>query len=659
MKNTPAIPQPNAVLRVTHPTAATQFHFGNQRLFACVNGLGELTQLNLAEGIRVLNHMHLNLTVNGHPAPWQQAEAFARSFTLSSEPDNLNIRQTTTCDEQHAVIFQKWDFQNNSESPAEIMLEFHLALDLHEPHYKPFSLTTFTHQLLTGKLAQLVLGPRRWKLENQLGEKIKTQPVFEDTALQATVLGFTAGEGHRCCTISCDPQPELIDPQNGLLRQKISLAPHQHHSLLLWFDLGESISDPYAIYQQALAESQHLRDHLYGESPLQRSLYAASQITAESMFKRLPSGFSGLWAGPGYAYPPRIYFRDSYWTAQPLLDSHPDWVREHILSLALGIHRDGTCPSGVIDPAVFGKTLETFNDGDLDWMPEHFDSPAFFVLLVNDYLQTSGDITLLKEQVHGRSILDHMQACGDYFVRRIDPQTNLPHKGQNPNDWADNVIRSPWVTYDLGLIYGAWNSLATILKQTAQDEKAQIWQNHADTLRKHIQERLWCSQSGWFANYAAPGKTKENQFCEDHLSLDTLTTIRFGLADTDQSQQILQNMINLLFSKNNQKQPYQDFGVLCCFPPYQQNKDLFGKSAHPYRYHNGAEWPYLSVLLAWELKKHGFPKADWLYALTRWWEYSLEQGWLTPVEFHSPGFPPGAFLQGWSGMGARVLREMD
>jgi hypothetical protein len=53
------------------------------------------------------------------------------------------------------------------------------------------------------------------------------------------------------------------------------------------------------------------------------------------------------------------------------------------------------------------------------------------------------------------------------------------------------------------------------------------------------------------------------------------------------------------------------------------------------------------------LMEHGDP--DWSYALTRWWQIQLDNGWLTPVEYHSPAHPPGAFLQGWSGMAVSAM----
>jgi hypothetical protein len=41
-----------------------------------------------------------------------------------------------------------------------------------------------------------------------------------------------------------------------------------------------------------------------------------------------------------------------------------------------------------------------------------------------------------------------------------------------------------------------------------------------------------------------------------------------------------------------------------------------------------------------------------LYVLTRWWHYGLAEGWLTPIEYYSPAFPPGGSLQAWSAMPA-------
>jgi hypothetical protein len=92
---------------------------------------------------------------------------------------------------------------------------------------------------------------------------------------------------------------------------------------------------------------------------------------------------------------------------------------------------------------------------------------------------------------------------------------------------------------------------------------------------------------------------------------------------------------------------------MCCYPFYHEAADLFSISAEPYRYHNGADWPYWDGIYGLILLQRNDP--DWRYVLTRWWEVSLERGWLTPVEYYSPPHPHGGLLQGWSAMPAVAL----
>jgi glycogen debranching enzyme len=113
-----------------------------------------------------------------------------------------------------------------------------------------------------------------------------------------------------------------------------------------------------------------------------------------------------------------------------------------------------------------------------------------------------------------------------------------------------------------------------------------------------------------------------------------------------------------LRAKNNHQQPYGDYGILCAFPLYSQQQDLFDKSAQPFCYHNGADWPYWDGVYASILLEKHDPAS--LEVLTRWWEYGLQQGWLTPVEYYSPPFPVGGMLQGWSSMpAATLLRQIS
>ena len=112
----------------------------------------------------------------------------------------------------------------------------------------------------------------------------------------------------------------------------------------------------------------------------------------------------------------------------------PEWVRAHLLTLATGVHPDGTCPSGVIDPTVL-PFEDQAEEGASDWLPDHQDSPAYFVLLLHEYLAWTGDTALLNEH------LDDGVRCG---TRPGLPQRLLVQaaKDRAPNDWADNVPAS-------------------------------------------------------------------------------------------------------------------------------------------------------------------------------------------------------------------------
>ena len=107
-----------------------------------------------------------------------------------------------------------------------------------------------------------------------------------------------------------------------------------------------------------------------------------------------------------------------------------------------------------------------------------------------------------------------------------------------------------------------------------------------------------------------------------------------------------------LESRRNPDQPYGDFGMLCVWPPFSDRAALRAKSAFPYRYHNGGDWPWLDGLYAAERLRRGL--GGWRYPLTRWWETCLESGWAGPVEHFSTPFGRGSLLQGWSSFPAAV-----
>ena len=392
-------------------------------------------------------------------------------------------------------------------------------------------------------------------------------------------------------------------------------------------------------------------DALPEGDPLLRSMVSQSLHAALSSIRQDEKGaFAGLAAGQAYSAPARTYYRDGYWTHQALLAICPEVLEDQIALLAKGLQEDGEAPSGVIltGPAQSlawekaRRTADRIREEHLrpgDWWSDHFDSPLFFILTVGDYVRATGDDGPLRR---------HWHQIATIYRRYRDFAANgdgLPLKPRNDRDWADNVYRSGYVAYDLGLWIGALDVMAT-LGAAVEPELASEARTAALRARASLDAAL-LQPSGWYADYGDPGG-----FTEDHLTLDSLTLLRFDAVDEARARTVLDAAARLLESRHNSEQPYGDWGVLCAFPPFKRRSDTRAKTAFAYRYHNGSDWPYLSGLYAGERLRRGL--SGWHYPLTRWWQSCLDNGWMGAVEYFSPPFGRGSLLQGWSGMPAAV-----
>lgn len=649
------VPTVEGALSVRPPTADTRYDIGNTRLFATLDGEGNIRSFRLPEGIAILDDWQSAARVDGVRVTWREGQALGRSWRLSGNALDVTIAQRTVCDEKTPALVQVWEAANTGGARRVFTLNLEVTFDLSLPAVRigSSSLNARVYRFLRDNPAsRWALGSRRWAMMNPIGEAQKRlKPAARHRSLEITAQrdGFRV-RGDVAAALRVGDAPAEWQPRaDGLtLSFRVALPPGGVYTLPLVVGAGEAI-DPDA-YRDVIADANAFSTWLCSsfecEDQLLRSLYVASLNVALAMYKELPSGFAGLWAGPGYAYPPRIYFRDSYWTALPILPYRPEWVRAHLLALATGVHPDGTCPSGVIDTAVLPFEDQT-EEGAADWLPDHQDSPAYFVLLLHDYVSWTGDVTLLGERLDdGRTLWDCAQACLNRLLAR-------PAKDRAPNDWADNVLRSEWVTYDLALLVGALDAAAAIARHMGDAATAASYQVDARHVRELLTIHGWDETKGYYVDYRRNEGPRGQTFVEDHLALDTLLAIRFDAVPPERAASMLAAARTMLQTRHNGEQPYGDWGVMCCWPPYRLRADLFGKSAQPLNYHNGAEWPYLSAIYAQLLMERGDP--DWRYVLTRWWKVHLERGWLTPVEYHSPAHPPGAFLQGWSSMAASAM----
>lgn len=414
-----------------------------------------------------------------------------------------------------------------------------------------------------------------------------------------------------------------------------------------------ALADPDAISDALEAHEQRLRAWLSCDDAELQSLALHGLHAALSARKTLADGrFAGLAAGVGYAVPARSYYRDAYWTLQCLLPFAPDLARDQLLLLAHGVGLDGSAPSGVITASSAGDrswraqraadpTLARDHPDDRSWWADHSDAPLYFVLLACDVADWAGEHDLLVRDVGGRSLGTLLHTVLERVAADADAD-GLPRKPWHDRDWADNVYRSGAVTYQVGLYHGALQGAARLFA-AREPERAARYRDQAARVRAAATRRLWDERMGHYLAFREPSGRAETA-----LSIDTLTALRYDLADARQAERSLGAMRARLETRHNRDQPYGDWGVMCLFPPYAPWVRTRGKSRFAFRYHNGADWPYWDGVYAEQRLRRGLP--GWRYPLTRWWRYGLEHGRAAPIEYVSPPFAPGSPSNAWSSM---------
>lgn len=382
--------------------------------------------------------------------------------------------------------------------------------------------------------------------------------------------------------------------------------------------------------------------------PVLRGMVVQGAHAALSSVRSHPGGsFAGLSAGLAYSTPARTYYRDSYWTLQLLARLAPEVVAAEIDLLATCVQFDGEAPSGVIVQGPHAAAFEAYRLAEPalaaahwrpgEWWSDHFDSPLFFVIAVGDHVAASGDADMaLRHWPKLRAVFRRYMA--------LRGAGELPVKPHSDRDWADNVYRQGLVSYDLGLWVGALDVLAR-LGATLDREFAAQAAAAAAVARAAIDRLL--RRDGVMVDYL-----RSDGWAEPHLALDALTLLRFDAVAEERAQVMLEQARERLESRRNPDQPYGDFGMLCVWPPFSDRSALRAKSAFPYRYHNGGDWPWLDGLYAAERLRRGL--GGWRYPLLRWWEACLERGWAGAVEHFSAPYGRGSLLQAWSSLPAAV-----
>lgn len=464
--------------------------------------------------------------------------------------------------------------------------------------------------------------------------------VYGDGA--SKIDGYPYGTTHKAekFAMSCTIPGQMLS-ENDMFWAKTTME--NELTVKVFYSYGKALEDSESVLtdfdkymKAAFDEIAEIKIPAAASTEYLKAFYLSCYFCVYVNFKEI-GDFGGFGAGCNYLNIVRTYFRDSYWTVLPMYRDHPELVRREITTLARGIV-DGSCPSAV-------KYDYSSHWGD------HYDSPSFFINMIHDYIASTGDKTVLTATANGKTVYALALEVMNRFSKYAD-ETGLIYKEgpYNMRDWADEVDRNGYVTYNEALYCHALFSLGeicTVMGDTALSEK---YLAESERVKKAINEILWDEEKGYYINY------KYGDFVEDNLSVDTITAVIYNICTKEQGRRILENMKAILETRNNHDQKAGDFGVMSVYPFYKGLNLARNKSAQEYFYHNGGNWPYLSAMYAYALKQYGM---EYEYALTSWFEYNIKRGNYTPIEYFSPCRPDGSLLQAWSGDGAFVLDDTE
>jgi len=587
----------------------------------------------------------LSLSVDGRPMRGYPPHSRVRGRLLAETWEAAGCRLTVTsfCDNTRNAVFQVFQARGFDERPHTVEASMRVSFLADEEQ------TTYA----------LHYDERYGAIVAILGETSVEVAAPEGERQAVPTRAALVGAG-------CEPAEWRVSDPRAYLTYRLDVPAGGERAFCLVVTGGWSRSEHEALFQQAvqqwpqaLAEAERHADWLAGRLQLEdrtlHSLFAAGLNAAISAYHEDHEGrFRGLLPSPDRGFRRAITLpADAYWCAQALLPFRPEMVRNEILALARAVHDDGSLALGVTAVARTDANLSP-ESGPYDWWPAACDSPSYFALLAHDYLAWTGDRALLDERVDERTIWEKVLACVDYLRGRDTNRDYLFEKRPDQPDWAYDMRRDDWVTYDLALHYQALKCTAQIALLRDEEETARDLATWAAGAQRAINERLWNEAKGYYVDYWR----SYQGFVEDHASIDTVVALLYGLASEGQSHRHLAYLERTLETRHNDEQYYGDWGVMSCFPFYKERGDLAGPSAWAYSLHNGAAWPGWSGVYA--LAKLLHRTGDWRYPLERWWTYSLDQYWFTPSEYYAPPYDaPGvrqsAALYSWSAMPAAAL----
>ena len=373
MKNTEAHPQVDGSLLIEDPAASLLFQMGNRRTFAEFDAEGGARNLLLTDAIHAggwkvrcqfdraesRSNISLDLSEKDPSMAFTRAKGVGRLWELKGGFSEIEVTVLSFMDEDSPVFRQRWSFLN--PSATKIVGRLKVELDFHSRLHSSRRVRNILSRFL----------PRLPSLANPWAYVFLLHEPKGPLWTKGSVLRI-GGNEELSFMASGDSRFLRVGKLDALMEIQLELLPGSRIDVDLALGPESCSGAPGLLEGQdaALADARAYATWLSSScdspDPLLKSLSVACLNAALSCFKEFPGDFSGFLAGPYYAFPPRLYYRDGYWTAQALLATRPDLVRRHLLSIARGVHEDGSVPSAVFfAPSFRGFSIASWEEHGL------------------------------------------------------------------------------------------------------------------------------------------------------------------------------------------------------------------------------------------------------------------------------------------------------
>lgn len=239
------------------------------------------------------------------------------------------------------------------------------------------------------------------------------------------------------------------------------------------------------------------------------------------------------------------------------------------------------------------------------------DQESSLIQIVGKYIRKTGDTSILREDVAGRTVLERMDDMVDYLMReRYSEQYGLLF-GAMTADWGDvqpnddfgcdmNDLSSRAIdVYDNAMFLIALDYLQEMTDDASLLKK---WKGIREQIAQHVRKYLWDAERKKFIPHLyidpspIPAGFDENQI---HYHGGTAVAIEAGLLSKEEIA-----VVNAQMLENVRLSGMPSIG-LTLYPTYPEGF-FRGGMAKPYVYQNGGDWTWFGGRMIQQLVANGF-----------------------------------------------------